>query len=168
MKDTNPTKWWDNIKLLSGLSNPSTLKSITVNGAVLKNADLVEAINESLGRVAEDIPPLKFTPIPVSDIPDKYIISPEAIECSLSGLQERKSVGPDGIPNWLLKNFASGISRPMSSIFNSSIREGHCPSLWKCADVLPLGKIPQPRSIDTDLRPISLTAVLSSTGWLLL
>ena len=49
----------------------------------------------------------------------------------------------------------------MSSIFNSSIREGHFPSLWKCADVLPLGKIPQPRSIDTDLRPISLTAVLS-------
>jgi hypothetical protein len=98
MKDTNPTKWWDNIKLLSGLSNPSTLKSITVNGAVLNDADLVEAINGSLGRVAEDIPPLKFTPIPVSDIPDKYIISPEAIECSLSGLQERKSVGPDGIP----------------------------------------------------------------------
>ena len=98
MKDTNPTKWWDNIKLLSGLSNPSTLKSIIVNGAVLNDADLVEAINESLGRVAEDIPPLKFTPIPVSDIPDKYIISPEAIECSLSGLQERKSVGPDGIP----------------------------------------------------------------------
>ena len=161
MKDTNPKKWWDNIKLLSGLSKPSTLKSMIVNGAVLKDADLVEAINESLGRVADDIPPLKFTPIPVSHIPDKYIISPEAIECSLSGLQERKSVGPDGIPNWLLKNFASGISRPMSSIFNSSIREGHCPSLWKCADVLPLGKIPQPRSIDTDLRPISLTAVLS-------
>jgi hypothetical protein len=102
MKDTNPKKWWDNIKLLSGLSNPSTLKSITVNGAVLKNADLVEAINESLGRVAEDIPPLKFTPILVSDIPDKHIISPEAIECSLPGLQEHKSVGPDGIPNWLL------------------------------------------------------------------
>ena len=40
---------------------------------------------------------------------------------------------------------------------------GFCtvPSLWKCADVLPLGKISQPRSIDTDLRPISLIAVLS-------
>ena len=49
----------------------------------------------------------------------------------------------------------------MSSIFNSSIREGHFPSLWKCADVLPLRMIPQPRSIDPDLRPIFLTAVLS-------
>ena len=43
----------------------------------------------------------------------------------------------------------------------SSVREDYVPSLWKCADVLPLGKISQPRSIDTDLRPKSLTAVLS-------
>ena len=43
----------------------------------------------------------------------------------------------------------------------SSISQGHVPSLWKCANVLPLGKVPRPRSIDSDLRPISLTAVLS-------
>ncbi len=49
----------------------------------------------------------------------------------------------------------------MRSMFNSSIREGHVPGMWKCADVLPLGKISRPKSIDTDLRPISLTAVLS-------
>ena len=30
-----------------------------------------------------------------------------------------------------------------------------------CHNVLPLSKVPQPRSIDSDLRPISLTAVLS-------
>ena len=33
--------------------------------------------------------------------------------------------------------------------------------LWKCADVLPLRKIPHPKSIDSDLKPISLTPVLS-------
>ena len=41
------------------------------------------------------------------------------------------------------------------------LREGHVPRLWKSADVLPLRKTPRPKSIDTDLRPISLTAVLS-------
>jgi hypothetical protein len=46
-------------------------------------------------------------------------------------------------------------------MFNSSIREGRVPGLWKCADVLPLGKISRPKSIDTDHRRISLTAVLS-------
>lgn len=49
----------------------------------------------------------------------------------------------------------------MCSIFNSSINQGHIPSLWKCANVLPVGKVPQPLSIDSDLGPISLTAVLS-------
>ena len=161
MHDINPKKWWDSIKLLSGLSKPPPLSSITVNGSVLRDKTLAEAINESFSKVADDIPRLDFTPTPVSHVPDEYIISPEAVESSLSSIQERKSVGPDGISNWLLKNFAPAISRLVSSIFNSSISQGCVPSLWKCADVLPLGKVPQPKSIDSDLRPISLTAVLS-------
>ena len=161
MRDINPKKWWDSIKLLSGLSKPPPLSSIKVNGSVLWDKALAEAINESFSEVADDIPRLDFTPIPVLHVPDEYIISPEAVESSLSLIQGRKSVGPDEIPNWLLKNFAPVISRPVSSIFNSSIRQGCVPSLWKCADVLPLGKVPQPQSIDSDLRPISLTAVLS-------
>ena len=76
-------------------------------------------------------------------------------------IRKCKSCGPDEIPNWVLKNFAPILCRPVCSIFNSSISQGHVPSLWKCANVLPLGKVSQPRSIDSDLRPISLTAVLS-------
>ena len=60
-----------------------------------------------------------------------------------------------------MKNFAPILCRPVCSIFNSSISQGHFPSLWKCANVLPLGKVSHPRSIDSDLRTISLTAVLS-------
>jgi hypothetical protein len=69
-------------------------------------------------------------------------------------------VGPDEIPNWLLKTCAPIISNPVCSIYNSSIREGYVPKLWKSADVLPLGKITQPQCVDSDLRPISLTPVL--------
>ena len=47
MHDINLRKWWDGIKLLSDLSNPLPLTSITVNGTVLKDIDLAEAINES-------------------------------------------------------------------------------------------------------------------------
>ena len=104
---------------------------------------------------------MAFNPIPVSDVPDEYIISPEAVEFALSTVHERKSVGPDEIPNWILKTCAPIISNPVCSIYNSSIREGYVPKLWKSADVLPLGKIPQPQCVDSDLRPISLTPVLS-------
>ena len=106
MHDISPKKWWDGIKLLSGLSNSPPLTSITVNGSVLKDIDLAEAINESFSSVAEDIPQLNFTPIPITDIPDKYTITQEAVELALAVIQERKSIGPDDIPNWLLKIYA--------------------------------------------------------------
>ena len=161
MQDTNPKKWWSNIKLMSGLSKPAPLSCISIDGFFLRDTDLAEAINDSFSNVASDIPPLEFAPIPVHYTPDEYIISPEAVERSLLAIKERKSCGPDEIPNWVLKNFAPILCRPVCSIFNSSISQGHVPSLWECANVLPLSKVPQPRSIDSDLRPISLTAVLS-------
>ena len=77
-----------------------------MNGSVLKDIDLAEAINESFSSVAEDIPQLNFTPIPITDIPDKYTITQEAVELALAVIQERKSIGPDDIPNWLLKIYA--------------------------------------------------------------
>jgi hypothetical protein len=73
----------------------------------------------------------------------------------------KKSIGPDSIPNWILKDFASILAPPITSIFNASISQGHVPTLWKSADVIPVPKVPKPVSIDNDLRPIPLTAVLS-------
>ncbi len=70
MYESNPKKWWDGIKLLSGLSNPPPITSLAVNGTVLNDLDLAVAINESFCSVAADIPQLNFTPIPVSNIPD--------------------------------------------------------------------------------------------------
>ena len=160
-QDINPKKWWDNIKMLSGLSKQQPPMSMLVNGSVLKDKQLAEAISDSFYRVSSDIPTLHFQPIPVTCIPDLYIISPEAVEARLSCINERKATGPDEIPNWLLKSCAVNLRQPVCSIFNASIRNGEVPKLWKSADVLPLGKITQPKSIESDLRPISLTTVLS-------
>jgi hypothetical protein len=146
MHESNPKKWWDGIKLLSGLSNPLPITSLAVNDTVLNDFDLAVAINESFCSAAADIPQLNFTPIPVSNIPDEYIITRDAVELALLAVLDRKSVGPDEILNWLLKTCATTISIPVCSMFNSSIREGPVPGLWKCADVLPLG-----RSLDRSL-----------------
>ena len=76
-------KWWNNIKLLSGLSKPVTLTNTTMNGTILRDTDPANAINESFCNVASDITPLEFTPILVTQIPDEYSISPDEVECSL-------------------------------------------------------------------------------------
>ena len=48
----------------------------------------------------------------------------------------------------------------MCAIFNASIREGYVPNRWKEANVVPVPKANPPRSIESDLRPISLTSTL--------
>ena len=60
----------------------------------------------------------------------------------------------------VLKEFSQLLAGPVAAIYNSSLREGHVPRIWRAAYVSPLPKKKPPEHIETDLRPISLTAVL--------
>ena len=55
------------------------------------------------------------------------------------------------------------LSSPVALIFNASIQERSVPNVWKLADVIPIPKTNPVKEIEKDLRPISLTAVLSKT-----
>jgi len=50
---------------------------------------------------------------------------------------------------------------PLACIFNSSIKEGIVPSIWERANVVPIPKTKPPKSVEQDLRPISLTPTIS-------
>ena len=89
----------------------------------MSDFDLAVAINESFCSVGDDIPQLNFTPIPIPNIPEEFIITRDAVEAALLSVQNRKAIGPDEIPNWLLKTCATTVSLPVCSMFNSSIRE---------------------------------------------
>ena len=78
-------------------------------------------------------------------------------------IQPHKACGPDGIPNWVYRDFAGYLAAPIASIFNSSFREGYIPSIWKSADVVPVPKVNPPQRLEKDLRPISLTPVICKT-----
>ena len=51
--------------------------------------------------------------------------------------------------------------QPICSIFNSSIREGFVSVIWKSANVIPIPKVHPPRTIESDLRPISLVPTIA-------
>jgi len=89
------------------------------------------------------------------------MILPETVLAKLNRINVHKAPGPDGIPNWVLRDFAPLLYEPMCAVFNASVREGKEPSLWKHANVLPIPKVNPPKSIESDLRPISLTATVS-------
>ena len=56
------------------------------------------------------------------------------------------------------------LAGPVAAIINSSLREGYVPGIWKSADVCPLPKVSPPNDLQKDLRPISLTPVLSKVA----
>ena len=123
---------------------------------------LAAAINSSLQQVSNDLTPLTDQDLlPVSDYPNHLIIQPYQVFVKLCNINIRKAPGPDGIPNWVLRDFAGILCDPLCNIFNASVREGFVPAVWKQANVLPIPKVHPPQSIESDLRPISLTPTVS-------
>ena len=71
----------------------------------------------------------------------------------------------------MLKDHAIILAAPLTAIFNSSLREGVIPNEWKMANVIPLPKTKPIISVETDIRPISLTPIVAKVfesivlGW---
>ena len=87
----------------------------------------------------------------------------EDTEAALNRTKINKATGPDNIPPWILRDFSHILSRPLAAIYNSSLREGVLPDLWKTATVVPLPKKHPPTVIEKDIRPISLTPIVAKT-----
>ena len=76
----------------------------------------------------------------------------------LSLMKTNKGSGPDTIPPWFLKEYATEIAPILTNIFQDSIESGTVPSRWKSANVcgvLKKGK----KSHPSNYRPITLTCI---------
>ena len=124
---------------------------------------LAEEINDFFVSVSAHFPPFDLSSLNslTPDHSDQYIIEPSQVEHRLLHINVHKSSGPDGLPNWLLKEFAPIICQPLAAIFNASLREGYVPPLWKSVEIVPVPKINPPSSIQNDLRPIAILPVLA-------
>ena len=83
------------------------------------------------------------------------------MKASLSKVNPRKATEPDEIPGWILKEHSNLLAPPITAIFNSSLREGIVPPMWKSAIVIHVPKKHPPTQIQKDIRPISLTPIIS-------
>ena len=92
---------------------------------------------------------------------DHLIISLKEVELKLMNTNLKKATGPDDLPNWILRDLSYIIAPPICAIFNQSIRECKLPIEWEKANVTPIPKVHPPRSIQSDVRPISLAPTVS-------
>ena len=156
--------WWKNMKKVMGVNvnNSSCIDQLankTTNGDCTALADLINdfflSVSEHLPRIDNDHAVFNVQ----GELPDQYTVSVEVTLAALKKVKTCKSTGPDNIPAWVLKEHAGCLAAPLTSIFNSSLREGVLPSEWKSANVIPLPKTKPMNSIKTDIRPISLTPI---------
>jgi len=153
----DPHTWWTKIKNFLQFSDSNPLQSLQDSHSDA-GLPITELINNFFVGISADLPELDINML--SDLADDYntdfVIDPSEVELRLAKINIYKAPGPDGIPNWLLRDFSQLLCYPLAAIFNASLREGFFPLIWKSANVVAIPKVHPPTSIQNDLRPISL------------
>ena len=84
-------------------------------------------------------------------------ITYNALRC----IKLKKSAVTDPFPNLVRKEFAFESSPVVCNLYNSSLTGGYIPDNLKESLVHPVPKCSPPKSINDDLRPITLTSQLA-------
>ena len=92
---------------------------------------LADHINQVFQQVAADLRPLSdpATSLTSDVLHSEFVIELSAVERKLSQIDVYKARGPDGLPNWILRDFCT--PSPVCAIFNASVRQGTMRACWK-------------------------------------
>lgn len=160
---SNPKKFWRYVN--SKTKTRGVIPELKINdqGDTTKS-DMEKA--ETLSKFFSSV----YTPETNEDLPEFDVpnltedmqlvdIMESEVENKLNNLKVTKSSGPDNIPSRVLFELRNELVCPLTFLFNSSIKYGHVPHDWKCANVSPIYKKGM-KSKAENYRPVSLTPIL--------
>ncbi|XP_068696813.1 uncharacterized protein [Montipora foliosa] len=161
-------QWWSEVNKLSGSKKQNSSLFSSLNVPEYNNLSLTEVANSINHALLEPLQP--YEPIdseraalrlPLEENPEFLEVSVQRVYNNLLHLNKHKASGPDGLSNWVLKEYAEILVTPVQNILNASYSEQKLPSMWKIADVIPLPKVKQVTDPKKELRPLSLSSPLS-------
>ena len=158
-----PRDWWREIKQFCGTSKATQrdIRSILRTHTDCNDQELANEINEAFVSMMQDYTPLSENVCVQIEHDEPIVVNEESVARKRRQISISKTVGPDDIPKWVLKEYSDILSSAITNILNTSFCESKVPRVWKLADVSPLAKAHTIEDFNKDLRPISFTSTLS-------
>ena len=85
------------------------------------------------------------------------------LNSAIKNLKTKKSPGPDGITNEMIKHLSILAKEILLSLYNHSWKVGTFPNKWKEATIIPVAKKGKDKTSKKNYRPISLLSCLGKT-----
>ena len=92
-----------------GLFHPdstSSLQTLANEHCAGNFQQLSKDLNSFFQGISSDVPRLEYKPIQTDPVPKAYIITVSDVEKCLMRIEIIKAIGPDYIPNWVLRDCA--------------------------------------------------------------
>ena len=173
----DPKKFWKVVKSTSGVVQQNELPNFLVHGSVnlTDNLSKLNFFNEhfvSVGHLFDNEYSSQIESDVAKESLDEAVNSPpensfyfepvlaSEVSRALTGLDTKKSAGPDKLDPIFLKVAANYIAEPLTHIFNLSLSTNTLPKVWKSAFVLPLLKGGDPSDVN-NYRPISKLCIVA-------
>ena len=157
----NPKIWWENINDIVGKKRNTTPMLLDpISELPMNNKQTADHINSFFSSLTNDFLEVRGDWLARGELDPLPSITDENVAKRLSDLTVGKAAGPYDPYIKLIKMFAKYFAIPLADIYNESFMSRIFPQIWKFYTVCAIPKI-TPCSNVEDLRPISLTSVLS-------
>ena len=168
--NNNPKEFWSEINKILPNAQDSMLKSIHDKnlGKTFKDMDLNTYINDYFANIGSKLagectPRVNMNDTQRDRVRDVNIepfnrlpFTEEEVQKVCKEINNSKSSSIVNIKTFVLKDALLGNIERATTIFNSSLSLSVFPKAWKLSTIVPLPKVPHPKSA-SDLRPVALT-----------